>query len=374
MRVEIQGECVRGLKLLEDFLAHEVHRGPVLGYAVAVVADGDTLAHLWCGHADGARTRAWEEDTLVCLFSASKPLAAACVLKLIERGQIALDEPLASYWPEFARNGKEQATVRHALAHLAGVPIAESAPPRAVYDPPALVHAIEDQAPLWAPGSQLCFHSFTYGILAGELVRRVDGRSLPQFFREEIADPLALDLHIALDGEAQRRCAEHVLPEDNSLFRMMTDPTTILGRSWRPMPWAELNSAAFRSCGFPSIGAHGSAIGVARFYAAMACGGALGRRRMLDQAVVREALSEQHHGADAFMGAPVRMGLGFMLHNHAFGFTGSAGSFGQPGLGGVAGVGDADARIGVGVTCNLLNGAIENPLLERVLQIVAEHG
>jgi CubicO group peptidase (beta-lactamase class C family) len=218
----------------------------------------------------------------------------------------------------------------------------------------------------------LCFHSFTYGILTGELVRRVDGRSLPQFFEQELARPLEIDLQFALEDDVQSRCAELVLPQGNALFRLMTDPATTLGRSWQPMPWAELNSPQFRRCDFPSIGAHGSALGLARFYAAMACAGVLGGRRMLDESITREALREQHHGPDAFMGAPVRMGLGFMLHNHVFRFTGSAGSFGQPGLGGIAGVGDADARIGIGITCNLLNGAIENPLLDRLLQRIVE--
>lgn len=371
MSIEISGECEPRLGFLRDMLAQEQRGGRALGQAVAVVADGATVAHLWCGHANAARSRLWTHDSLVCLFSASKPLAAACVLKLIERGRLALDTPIAQYWPQFAQSGKERVTVRHALAHLAGVPIAETAPSRAVYDRAALAQALEVQPPLWPPGSQLCFHSFTYGVLCGELVRRVDGRPLPQFFREEFAQPFSLDLGFALDADQERRCADVVLPKDNLLFRMMTDTATTLGRSWQPMSWSELNSSQFRQCDFPSIAGHGSALGLARFYGAVACEGRLDGRTLLDAEVVREALREQRHQNDMFMGAPVRIGLGFMLHSEIFRFTGSSSSFGQPGLGGVAGVGDAHARIGVGLACNHLGADLENPLLDRLLQAVA---
>jgi CubicO group peptidase (beta-lactamase class C family) len=371
MKSEIYGDCLERFAFLRDELRQEMRSGRTLGQAVAVVARGETLVHLWCGHADADRKRAWDRDTLVCLFSASKPLAAACVLKLIESGRIELDAPLARYWPSFAQHGKERITVRHALAHLAGVPIAESAGERAVYDREALARALEAQPPLWPAGEQLCFHSFTYGVLCGELVRRTDGRTLPQFFREELASPFDLDLAFALTEDEQRRCADLELIEDNALFRMMNDPATVLGRSWRPMPWSELSTPQFRGCDFPSIGAHGGAVGLARFYGAMASGGALDGKQMLSALVVDEALREQRHAPDAFMQTPVRMGLGFMLHNAAFPFTGSARSFGQPGLGGVAGVGDAALGVGIGVASNRLSAGIANPFLDRLLRTVA---
>lgn len=371
MSSEIYGDCDVRFAFLRDELGRELRSGRALGQAVAIVAHGETLAHLWCGHADAGRSRAWDRDTQVCLFSASKPLAAACVLKLIEQGRLELDAALAQYWPSFAQHGKEGVTVRHALAHLAGVPIADSLGERAVYDRAALVRALEAQHPLFPAGGRLCFHSFTYGVLCGELVQRVDGRTLPQFFRDELAAPFGLNLAFALGEEEQRRCADVELVEDNALFRMMTDPETLLGRSWRPMPWSELNTREFRACDFPSIGGHGGALGLAQFYSAMAMGGVINDKRMLSESVVCEALREQRHEHDAFMGAPVRMGLGFMLHNDVFPFTGSACSFGQPGLGGVAGAGDAASGAGVGVACNRLSAGIDNPFLDRLLRAVA---
>jgi CubicO group peptidase (beta-lactamase class C family) len=364
--IEPMGHCPARYAFVRDLLIDEWVHGGALGKAVAIVVDGEPVVHLWAGHADASR-RAWRQDTLSCLFSASKPLAAACVLKLVERGAIGFDTRVAEVWPEFAKHGKQQTTVRHALAHLAGVPIAEAAPPRAVYDRNLLADALGAQRPLWPPGSQLCFHSFTHGVLTSELVRRTDGRLLPEFFRAEIAAPFHLELAFALTADELERCADVELVPDNALFRMMTDAATPLGRSWAPMPWDELNSRQFRESGFASIGGFGSALGLARFYAALANGGTLDSGRLLDSGIVREALTSQAHELDVFMGAPVRMGLAFMLANDVFPFTGP-GAFGQPGLGGVVGFGDAARRLGVGIVCNRLSAGLENPFLQRLLE------
>ena len=367
MVAELSGHCHARYAFVRDLLADEFQQERALGQAVAIVVDGEPVVHLWSGHANAGRTRPWRDDTLSCLFSASKPLAAACVLKLVERGAIELETRITAHWPEFAAHGKHETTVRHALAHLAGVPMAEMAPARAVYDPDRLASALAGQQPLWPPGSQLCFHSFTHGVLSSELVRRIDGRSLPEFFRAEIARPFGLDLAFGLEPNERQRCADVELVPGNSLFRMMTDPATPLGASWAPMPWDELNSTRFRASGFASIGGHGSALGLARFYAAMAGDGRLDGRVLLDPRIVHEALTEQAHGLDVFMGAPVRMGLAFMLANDAFPFTGQPTAFGQPGLGGVVGFGDTRHRLGVGIVCNRLVAGLENPFLQCLI-------
>ncbi len=367
MVAELSGHCHARYAFVRDLLAIEFHQERALGQAVAIVVDGEPVVHLWSGHGDAGRTRPWRDDTISCLFSASKPLAAACVLKLVERGAIELETRITEFWPEFAAHGKQECTVRHALAHLAGVPIAEAAPARSVYDPDRLASALAEQQPLWPPGSQLCFHSFTHGVLSSELVRRIDGRLLAQFFRAEIARPFSLELAFGLEPSERQRCADVELVPGNSLFRMMTDPATPLGSSWAPMPWDELNSARFRASGFASIGGHGSALGLARFYAAMAGDGRINGRVLLDPRIVREALTEQAHEVDVFMGAPVRMGLAFMLANDVFPFTGQPTAFGQPGLGGVVGFGDTRHRLGVGIVCNRLVAGLENPFLQRLI-------
>jgi CubicO group peptidase (beta-lactamase class C family) len=355
---------------LIDLVRSRQAAGETIGEAVAVFVDGRQLVNVWTGYTGPERTTPWASDTQACLFSAGKALAAVSVLRLVDAGRITLETPIASFWPQFGQRGKADTTVRHVLAHLAGVPIAESAPERSVYDRAALVQALESQAPLWPPGTQGCFHSFTYGVLCGEIVRRIDGRDFPRFFREEIAGPLDLDLAFALTAPEQARCAELILVEDNPLLGMMRDPQTILGRSWRPLPWDELNSARFRGCDFPSLAGHGAALGLARLYGALANDGMLDGVRLLSSALLAEALSEQWHHPDAFIGAPIRMGLGVMLSNAVLPFTGGPRSFAQPGLGGAAGIGDCDARVSIGIVPNRLSGGIDNPALAELVSVV----
>jgi CubicO group peptidase (beta-lactamase class C family) len=355
---------------LIDLVRSRLAAGETVGEAVAVFVDGKQLVNVWTGFTGPDRTAAWASDTLACLFSAAKALAAISVLRLVDVGKIALETPVASFWPEFAQGGKADTTVRHVLAHLAGVPIADSAAERSVYDRTALARALEVQVPLWPPGTQGCFHSFTYGVLCGEIVRRIDGRAFPRFFREEISAPLELDLAFALGPLDQARCADLILVEDNPLLRMMRDPQTALGRSWRPLPWEELNSAQFRASDFPSLAGHGTALGLARLYCALANGGVIDGARLLSSALLAEMLSEQWHHPDAFIGAPIRMGLGVMLSNALLPFTGSARSFAQPGLGGAAGIGDCDARLSIGIVPNRLSGGIDNPALAELVSVV----
>lgn len=362
----IEGACDPAFAVVREFLADELGACGGVGGAAAVVVRGRTVADLWGGYRHEVRTIPWSRDTLVCLFSAGKPLAATAVLTLADDGLLDLDAPVTAFWPAFAQAGKDGITIRQALAHLAGVPAALTAPLGAVYDREALARALEAQPPLWPPGSQGCFHSFTYGILAGEIVRRVSGLSFPDYFRQRLAMPASLDLAFSLSAAEQARTADVILVPENPLLRRMQDPGTLLGQSWRPLAWDELNTPAFRGCDFPSLAGHGSALGLARFYGLLAQGGA----PLLSTAMAKTAITEHWHHHDPFFGAPVRMGLGFMLANDLLPLTGP-GAFAQPGLGGVVGLGDAHSGLGLGITVNRLAAGIENPRLHWLLQEIA---
>jgi CubicO group peptidase (beta-lactamase class C family) len=365
----VAGHWDRRFAPVADWLAGRVADGIAVGEAIAVVADGRTLVDIRAGLADAGAGRGWRPDTIACLFSAGKPLVAAAVLHLIDRGRIALDAPVTRYWPGYGTNGKEGTSVRHVLCHMAGVPAADAAPPGSAFDAAALAGAIEAQAPMFAPGTQGCFHSFTYGVLGAELVRRVDGRPLPRYFREEIAGPLGLDLHFGLDAATRARCATLIPVPENPLYGLMTDPANPVGRSWRPFPWESLNRADFRASGFASLGGHGSALGLARFYSALAGGGTRPEGRLLGAELAAEMRTEQWHQDDPFMGAPVRMGLGVMLSNPALDLGGES-TFAQPGLGGVAGIGDPDLRLGIGIVPNRLGGGLDIADLRTLLALV----
>ncbi|MDA0365193.1 MAG: serine hydrolase, partial [Chloroflexi bacterium] len=158
-----------------------------------------TSGDLWSGFADEARTRPWERDTIINVYSTTKTMTALCALMLADRGELDLHAPVARYWPEFAQNGKGAIEVRHLLSHSSGL---------SGWEQPLTVHDLYDwekattllaaQAPWWEPGTASGYHSLTQGYLVGEVIRRVSGRSPGTFFREEVAEPLGADFHIGL--------------------------------------------------------------------------------------------------------------------------------------------------------------------------------
>jgi len=353
---KVHGHCDPAFRAVREALEQNLADPDEIGEAVSVVVDGKTVVDLWGGYRDVARSKPWNHETIVCVFSAAKPIGALAVLMLIERGQIELDAPVTRYWPEFGQAGKDHVTVRQLLGHFAGIPGAFAAVPGDAYDWQRMIQALEIQAPLWPPGTQGCYHTFSYGYLCGELVRRVTGKSLGKFVQDEIAGPLKVDLHIGLSPEQQKRCAE-VFETPNSPFGMaLRDPTVLLGKCWIPLPIADgtenWNTPLYRSSEMPSGNAHGSARALATIYGALARGGELGGVHLLEQPTVATMLTEQWSTTDP-LGLTSRMALGFMLHHPALAaYNDNPHSFGHIGLGGVFGFGDPDAKLGFGFVTN----------------------
>src|SRR5262245_48693622 len=188
-------------------------QGSEVGASVAVTVDGRPVVDLWAGDAvqGGA---AWQRDTIVNVYSTTKTMASLCVLMLADRGALDLDAPVARYWPEFAQNGKDGVLVRHVMSHSAGLPGFE--PPlasvEALYDWDGVCRNLAAQKPWWTPGEGSGYHAITQGYLQGELVRRITGRSIGTFFRDEVARPLGADFHIGLPAEHDARVGELVPP------------------------------------------------------------------------------------------------------------------------------------------------------------------
>lgn len=204
------GFCDPRFAAVRDALASNMAGGEEVGAAVSVVLEGETVVDLWSGWRDAARSLPWQRGTITCMMSVGKAIAATCVLHLADRGRIDLESPVARYWPEFAAAGKAAITVRTVLAHFAGLPFADAAAPGSLYTPRAVVSAIAAQAPEWPPGTMPCYHSFTYGFLCAELVRRADGRSISRYLREEIATPLAMEYALGLTDAELALCAEFI--------------------------------------------------------------------------------------------------------------------------------------------------------------------
>ena len=343
----VDGHCDRRFSGIADAFAEDFRSRGEAGAAVAVTLNGEPVVDLWGGFADGARTRPWVEDTLVCMMSVAKAVTALCAAMAVDRGLIGWDEPVARYWPEFAAAGKAEIPVRWVLDHRAGLAaITQAMPDGAAYDREAMTGALAAQAPLSAPGRSRAYHSVTLGYLVGELIRRTDGRSLGRFLDEEVCAPHGIDYWIGLPPELHGRCAEFFGETAGTLFDR-SDPDSLMCRAMAQVPAEDFNTERFRSAEIPSINGIGAARGVAKLFDGLAAGGVLGGRRLLGAEALAEATTEQWHGREDLLGHTRRMGLGFALGLPGHLAMGpSPRAFGHTGAGGAIGFADPDAGLG----------------------------
>lgn len=305
-----------------------------LGAAVAVVVEGRVVAELW-GGSTGVRhgPNAWRRDTIVNLYSATKPVVAACLLLLVERGRVDLDARVSLYWPEFAAAGKDEVTVRHVLAHQAGLDLFEPPlQPDALLDWEHATSLLAATAPRWAPGATHGEHAAFYGHLVGELVRRVDGRPVGTFLREELAAPWQLDLHVGLEPGAEARAADVIDPDGAFVDAALGGPRSYVLAVDNPPAMLHpevVNGRRWRRASVPAVNGHGTALALARFYAGLAAGGVLDGVRLLSPELVDEATARpQRIGVDEVLGREVGWGLGPQIDDDGFGLGGIGGTGG----------------------------------------------
>ena len=362
--IEIQGTVKDGFqRVKEAFAANFADHGEV-GASLAVMADGDLVVDLWAGYANAARTKAWERDTIANVFSTTKGMVAICANQLIERGQLDPEEPVATYWPEFAQAGKEKLPVKYILNHKAGLPAIDGIIAREQgYEWQPLIDALATQKPWWEPGAKHGYHTVTFGHLVGELIRRVTGLTVGTYFRENVAEPLGVDFHIGFGAEFDSRCADMVpapmrAPDPNNPLAMaMLDPQSVTFKSFMITPEPMLNptymnTREFRAAEIPAGNGHGNARALATVYGALARGGELNGVQVLHQETIDEARTEESFGPDAVILLPTRFGRGFMLEGPDYGLSPAARLFGHPGLGGSYGFADPAAKIGMGYVMN----------------------
>ena len=326
--------------------------GLEVGASFAATVDGDLVVDLWGGHADAARTVLWKRDTIVNVFSTTKVATALCAHVLVDRGLLDLDAPVARYWPEFAQAGKGVLPVHYLLSHRAGLAaIRQPLPTEAFYDWERMVGALAAEATWWEPGRTSGYHAMSFGYLVGELIRRVSGKTPGAFFRDEVGGPLGCDFHIGLPAAEDYRVAEVVppAPEETAAAGPSAgvDPESLLGKimSNPPLTPVLANQRAWRAAEIPAANGHGNARSVARLMAALACGGALDRVRVLREETLTRAIEVQFDGTDIVLGLPMRWGLGFMLASEHLPLGPNRRAFGHGGWGGSLGVADADARV-----------------------------
>jgi len=384
----VEGHCDARFASLRDIFEQSFASGEELGAAIAFTLDGEPVVDLWGGHRDEAKTIPWTRDTLVNTYSTTKGMTAICANQLVERGLLDLDAPVAKYWPEFAAQGKESIPVRWLLSHQAGLPaIRKPLAADALYDWNAMAGALAEQEPWWEPGTRHGYHALTFGFLVGELIRRVSGKSVGAFFRENVAGPLGADYHIGLGASLDERVSDlfgslappapakggPTIPGPlGDFIRDMSDPTTMAGAAFNNPPgrYDRVNTREWRAAEVPAANGHGTATALARIYGTLARGGELDGARILEPASIDRARTTQAEGPDAVLGGlPMRFGLGFMLRTDFMPISPNAGAFGHPGAGGSIGMADPEAKVGFGYVMNKMKlGLVGGPGAFAVLR------
>ncbi|MFI1500696.1 serine hydrolase domain-containing protein [Streptomyces platensis] len=390
--VDVQGTVEDGFEPVRDaFMANFARRGE-RGAAVAVYRHGRKVVDLWGGTRDGdagkhaAGAAPWEAGTAQVIRSATKGIAAVVPLLLHQRGQLDLDAPVGTYWPEFKAAGKERVLVRHLLSHRAGLPVLDTplTPDQAI-DGVSGPAALAAQAPAWEPGTDHGYHAQTYSWLLGELVLRVTGRTIGSWIADEIAGPLGLDLWVGLPEAAQSRvgriaAVEPPAPPAGSGLRVRpkqsvsdayADPDSLTSRAFAAIsPAPDENAPAYRAAELPASGGVATARSLARCYAAL-IGPVDGRSRLFAPATLTLARTEESAGLDRTLLVPTRFGLGFMLHGPASPLL-APGSFGHPGRGGALACADPESGLAFGyVTNGMQRGVTADPRAQALLRAVA---
>lgn len=290
--------------------------GADIGASFCATVEGETVVDLWGGFADEARTRPWERDTIVNVYSTTKTMTALTALLLADRGELDFDAPVARYWPEFAAAGKDAVKVSHLMSHSAGLSgWKEPMVKEDLYDWDKATSMLAAQAPFWEPGTAPGYHGLTQGYLVGEVVRRITGKSLGTVFREEIAQPLGADFHIGLPASEDARVADLIAPPPAEAG-LGSGPRSELQANMSdnpPLEVAETRTRAWRGAEIPAAGGTGNARSVAEVQSVLANGGVAKGKRILSEAGCRKALELQIEGPDLILGIPARFGMGFGL-------------------------------------------------------------
>lgn len=359
--MEIHGHCDPRFEGVRDAFAANFERRGDVGASAAVTLDGEMVVDLWAGetttdeHPDGGAP--WERDTIINTWSTTKTMAALCCLVLADQGELDLDAPIERVWPGFRTEGKGEIAPRHVMAHAAGLsgweePLELSD----LYDHDRCADALARQAPWWEPGSQSGYHAITQGYLLGELVRRVTGQTLGEFFATEIAGPLDADYHIGTGPEHDHRVA-HAIPTPSGLTSKSADADSIGVRTvsnprFRPDVGSTIE---WRRAEIPAAGGHGNARSVARIHSVLACGGEANGVRLLSPAGCERILDEQTYGPDLVLPGVLRFGVGFGLVCPEIPVSPNPRTCYWGGWGGSLVVIDLDARLTVAYVMNKMN-------------------
>ncbi len=361
--MEVHGFCDQRFARVREVFERNFEEHGEVGATFAATVEGEFVVDLWAGHADLARTRPWAEETIVNVYSTTKTMSFLCGLLLADRGRLDFHAKVTDYWPEYGQNGKENTEVRHFFSHSAGLPgfdpyLASAA---ALYDWQGCIDNLVAQAPWWEPGSQSGYHAITQGFLIGELVRRIDGRTLGAYFREEIAEPLGADFHIGMPASEFARVAE-MIPDTSPVDPAFGEPApgsfTARVFASSPADTDAVNTPGWRQAELPAAGGHGNARAVVRAQTPVANGGSAFGVDLLSPEGCRVIQQEQTNGPDAVILLPVRFGMGYAFPNEMMPMSPNERAMFWGGAGGSTIVVDQDAHVCLSYVMNQMKNAL----------------
>jgi CubicO group peptidase (beta-lactamase class C family) len=350
---EVHGSCDDRFDAVRQALASHLD-GEELGASIAVDLDGETVVDLWGGWRDEARTRPWTRDTIVTIWSTTKPVVALAALMLVERGELDLYAPVADYWPEFAANGKKDVEVRHLLSHTSGVSGWEQPfTVRDLYDWPAACERLAAQRPWWEPGTASGYHAKNYGHLVGEVVRRITNTTFQRFVADEIAGPLDADFQIGARERDWHRVADLQAPppDDEDLTGLDPRHPRVLTALGPRVPVEVAGSPEWRLADIGALNGHSNARGVLDVLKCMSLDGG----SLLSPETARLAFDQQSDGVDLVLGEPFRFGNGFCLGSPVAPFVPEGALFWH-GWGGSMIVMDPARRLTISYVMNRMGG------------------
>jgi CubicO group peptidase (beta-lactamase class C family) len=360
------GKVVQRLKPLfhENFEKHGE-----LGAAVSVWQNGKPLIDLYGGFCDAGREKSWTADTVVLVWSATKGIGSACILHALQQQKIELNRPVAEFWPEFGQADKDKITLGQLLSHQAGLCALDQRVDVVDYD--GVIRALETQAPFWSPGTAHGYHARTFGFLLDELMRRITGKTLSDYWQENFARPLELDFWIGLPEEQNSRVATIYAaksgkpPEPAQFYRDLVKPGT-LARKTFTSPYglnviSKMNDPHIRAQPIVSFGGIGSASALAKFYSMLANGGELNGQAFFSPKTIEWMTTTLSDGIDRVFQIPTAFSAGFMKDSRDATrrmFGPSATSFGHPGAGGAHAFADPENKIAFAYVMNQMEQSV----------------
>jgi CubicO group peptidase (beta-lactamase class C family) len=353
----IEGSCAERFSGVAEVLERNLEQGADIGASVAVAIEGEPVVDIWGGYKDAARTEPWERDTIVNVFSTTKTMTTLCALILVDRGELDLHAPVVRYWPEFGQAGKERVEVRHLLGHTAGLPgWEERLALESLADWELCVSLLAAQAPWWDPGTASGYHAVTQGYLVGEVLRRITGQTIGEFFRHEVADPLEADFHIGLPAEEDRRVVALIPPPPNGAAASGIPELGVRALANPPVTGEVTAHEWWRRAEIPAANGHGNARSVAAIQSVVACGGEAAGRRLLSPRTVATIFEEQSNGTDLVLGVPLRFGMGYGLASETIPMGPRSCAWG--GYGGSIVLNDLDAKVTIAYVMNRMEAGL----------------